>query len=391
MVAAVVTRRRPRAAGVALFLALAGCRGNEYVPPPPPEVTVAHPIVREVTTYDEFAGHTVAVAVVEIRARVQGYLQSFHFQPGTEVREGDLLFVIEPALYQARVQQYEADLARAIAQEEAAAQQLEITETMFKRNAGSRVDLVAKTQARDEAKAAVAQARANLDAAKLDLAYTHIYAPISGRIDRNYVDVGNLVGAGQPTLLASIIRYDPIYAYFDVSERDLLRYPELLGRSPDHGGGDRWERPDAYLGLVTENGFPHHGTIDYTSNRIDPSTGTIEVRAVFANPDHVLLPGLFARIRIPAERGRRVLVPDEAIGLDQGGRFVLVVGEHDIIEQRRISSGPEADGLRIIEEGLSPADRVVVNGLQRARPGTAVKPIAAVVGSAPASPADAVP
>jgi RND family efflux transporter MFP subunit len=360
---------------IAVAVLLAGCGGNRYVPPPPAEVTVAHPVERDVTTYEEFSGHTVSVAAVEIRARVQGTLQSFHFQPGSEVREGDLLFVIEPDLYEARVAQFAADLARTEAQEQAAEEQLTIAQTIFQRNAGSKTDLVQKTQARDEAKAAVAQAQANLAAAKLDLSYTHIYAPISGRIDRNYVDVGNLVGAGQPTLLASIVRDEPIYAYFDVSERDLLTYPDLLGRAG--------ARPLAYLGLVTEHGFPHEGTIDYTSNRIDPSTGTIEVRAIFANPDSTLLPGMFVRVRVPAVEGRRLLVPDDALGADQTGPFVLVVDEQNTVQHRRVHAGPLVDGLRIIESGLQLSDWVIVNGLQRARPGTMVKPIQTTIGAGP--------
>ncbi len=390
VVAPVVRRLAERAGVVALAIACAvGCGGNRYVPPPPPEVTVAHPVERDLTTYDEFSGHTVAVAVVEIRARVRGTLQSYHFQPGTEVHEGDLLFVIEPDVYDARVKQTEADVTRASAQLQAAEEQLAITQAMFQRNAGSKTDLVQKTQVRDEAKAAVDQARANLSAAKIDLAYTHIYAPISGRIDRNYVDVGNLVGAGDATLLASIVNYDPIYAYFDVSERDLLRYPELLGRS-ENSNDDQWDRPHAYLGLVTENGFPHEGTIDYTSNRVDPSTGTIEVRALFPNPEHLLLPGLFVRIRIPASYGRKILVPEDAVGTDQGGHYVLVVEDNNIVQQRRVQTGGVEEGLRIIEGGLAPTDSVIIIGLQRARAGTAVKPIEGQI-SAPTPPAPPTP
>jgi len=358
---------------VVVLSLLAACGGNRYVPPPPAEVTVAHPIERDVTIYSEFSGHTVALKAVDVRARVQGYLQSFHFQPGSDVKEGDLLFVIEPNLYEAREQQFEADLARAEAQEEAANQQLAIAESIFQKNAGSKTDLVQKTQARDEARAAVAQARANVAAAKLDLSYTHIYAPISGRIDRNYVDVGNLVGAGQPTLLASIVSYEPIYAYFDVSERDLLHYPELLGRH--EGDAAPAERPIAYLGLVTEDGFPHAGTIDYSSNRVDPSTGTIEVRAVFPNPDHRLVPGLFVRVRVPASRGHALLVPDDALAVDQSGHYVLVVDDKNVVQHQRVKTGALVDGMRVIEDGLAANVRVIVNGLQRARPGSEVKPV----------------
>jgi RND family efflux transporter MFP subunit len=356
---------------LACAVLLAACGGNQYVPPPPADVSVAHPIEREVTTYSEFSGHTVAVAAVDIRARVQGNLQSIHFSPGGEVKEGDLLFVIEPTLYQARAQQAEADQARAQAQVQAAQQQLAIAQQIFDRNAGSKTDLVEKTQARDEALAAVAQAKANRAAAELDLSYTHIYAPMSGRIDRNLVDAGNLVGNGQATLLASIVRTNPIYAYFEVSERDLLNCPELLGRD---GAADAGERARAELGLATEDGFPHQGFIDYTSNRVDPTTGTLEVRAIFDNASEVVLPGLFVRVRVPANRGKALLVPDDALGSDQSGHYLLVVDDTNVVQHRRVEVGVKTDGMRVINAGVQPSEWVVINGLQRARPGTAVKP-----------------
>jgi RND family efflux transporter MFP subunit len=347
---------------------LAGCAENQYEPPPPPDVAVARPVEREVTTYGEFTGRTVSVESVDVRARVQGILQEMSFKPGTEVAKGALLFVVEPTLYEARVQQSEADLAGAEAKARAADEQLAITEEIFARKAGSKADLVQKTQARDEARAAVARARADLAAAKLDLSYTHVYAPISGRIDRNYVDVGNLVGAGQATLLATIVREKPIFVYFDVSERDLLEHPELLDRAKQ--GGAR----EVFLALVDESGFPREGTLDYSSNRVDPSTGTIELRAVFPNDDGRIVPGLFVRVRVPYERGRSLLVPDDAVLSDQRGRYVLVVGEKDVVEQRPVATGPLEGRLRVIASGLRPDDRVVVRGLQRARPGSPVHP-----------------
>ena len=256
-----------RSVVAALGAVLMACDGNTYVPPPPPEVTVAQPQEREVTTYNEFSGHTASIEAVDIRARVQGFLKSMHFSPGTEVNKGDLLFVIEPDLYRARVEQAEADLQGAKAQAQAAEDQLAITKAIFERQAGSKTDLVQKLQARDSARARMAQARATLDAAKLDLSYTHIYAPISGRIDRNFVDIGNLVGAGEATLLASIVRHDPIYAYFDASERELLVYRDLNRRGETAAAAG--ERNRAYMGLVNEEGFPHEGMIDYSSNRVE--------------------------------------------------------------------------------------------------------------------------
>jgi len=375
--------RRTTTVAIVLACLLAGCAGNQYEAPPPPDVTVARPVERDVTTFGEFTGRTVSVESVDVRARVQGILQQMSFKPGGDVKKGDLLFVIEPTLYEARVQQVEADLAGAEAKSRAADEQLAITEEIFARKAGSKADLVQKTQARDEARAAVARARADLAAAKLDLSYTHIYAPISGRIDRNYVDVGNLVGAGEATLLATIVREKPIFVYFDVSERDFLLHPELLDGGAQAGGTPL----PVFLGLVDETGFPRTGTLDYTSNRVAASTGTIELRAVFPNSDGRIVPGLFVRVRVPYGRGRSLLVPDDAVLSDQRGRYVLVVGANDLVEQRPVEVGPLDDRLRVIASGLTRDERVVVRGLQRARPGFAVKPTLEEIPAATSSPA----
>jgi RND family efflux transporter MFP subunit len=376
-------RLRCRFAWSWVLLMIAACGHNRYAPPPPAEVTIAQPVEREITVYNEFTGHTVAIEAVDVRARVAGYLQSMHFKPGENVKKGDLLFVIEPALYKARVDQAQADLDGKDAQYSAAEAQLEITQAIFQRSAGSRTDLVQKTQARDLAKAQLAMARANLEAARLDLSYTQIYAPIDGRIDRNFVDVGNLVGSGQATLLASIVRDDPIYVYLTVSERELLQYREQQRQNPAAPGaaphdaaflGLPTEQNLVFLGLATETGYPHSGKIDYAANRVDPETGTIEARAVFANPDHVIVAGLFARVRVPFTRERAILVPDIAVQADQGGSYLLVVDDHDTVQYHRVEIGPLIEGdLRVVRSGLSGGEWIVVNGLQRARPGSVVK------------------
>jgi RND family efflux transporter MFP subunit len=365
--------RTTRLCTLALAALLAACGKNQYQPPPPPEVTVAQPIEQEVTTYSEFTGHTASIAAVDIRARVQGFLESFHFVPGTDVKQGDLLFVIEPELYEAQAQQAAADLDAAQARAQAAEAQLAITRSIYEKQAGSKTDLVQKQQARDESVAAVAQAKARLAAAKLNLSYTHIYAPITGRIDRNLVDPGNLVGSGDATLLASIVSTDPIYAYFDASERELLRYREMQRRGET--AAPEGERNKAYLGLATEDGFPHVGEVDYSDNRVDPTTGTIEIRAVFPNAERVLLPGLFARVRLPLSREKSLLVPDVAIGTDQGGRYVLVVDDKDAVQYRQVKLGSQVGEMRVVTDGVKPGEWVIVNGMQHARPGSTVKPV----------------
>ena len=372
VVAAVVVRRAFVLAG--FVLAAAACGRNQYAPPPPPEVTVDHPVERDVTIHGEFTGHTVAIATLDIRARVQGYLESMHFTPGSAVKKGDLLFVIEPELFQAQVDQARATLAAKEADSRAAQQQLEITQTIFQKSAGSRTDLVAKTQARDLAKAELENARANLAAAELNLSYTHIYAPFDGVIDRNLVDVGNLVGSGGATLLATIVQTDPIYAYFQMSETELLQYrKERESSEPSLEPVD-----EARLALANDTDFGHVGRVDYTSNRVDPDTGTIELRAVFPNADRALVPGLFARVRLPMSRQHAVLVPDAAIASDQGGQYVLVIDDQNKVQYRRVHVGPTIDpDLRVVADGVGPADRIVVNGMQRARPGIEVKPVQA--------------
>lgn len=381
--------RRVLTACAALALA-GGCdRGNRYAPPPPPEVTVSRPVEQEITTYAEFTGHTVSVEAVDIRARVQGYLQRVTFAPGSEVKKGDLLFVIEPDLYQARVDQAQADLQGKEAQAKAAEAQLDITQAIFQRSAGSRTELVQKTQARDLAKAALEMARATLEAAKLDLAYTHIYSPIDGRIDRNLVDVGNLVGGSQPTLLATIVRQDPIYAYFTASEREVLQYRQLQRENRTVAAAGQRNR--AYLALATETDFPHAGEVDYVSNRIDPDTGTIEARAVFANPDRVIVPGLYARVRVPFTREHALLVPEVAIGADQGGSFVLTVDDKNVVQYRRVTKGRAVAAELTPVAGITASDWVVVNGLQRARPGSVVTAKRVETTFPPPTPAAAAP
>ncbi len=361
-----------------LVLLLLGCsRQADYVAPPPMDVTVSKPQQQTVTEYAEFTGMVEALESVAVRARVEGYLERIAFQSGVRVKKGDLLFVIDPKPFQARLDEAGAELARRQAELKKAEATSQKKELALKANAVSELEVIHSKAEWEVAKSAVQAARAAVETADLNLSYTKIHAPISGRISRNLVDVGNLVGAGERTLLATIVNDDPIYAYFNVSERDLLSYEKHQGTSESPIRGDGTMR--VYLGLSNQQGYPFEGRIDYVDNRLDASTGTIQVRGRFANPDHRLRAGLYARIRVPVGiRENALLVPDAAIGKDQRGDYLLAVNDRDIVELRPIETGPLINDLRVIRSGISPDDRLIVSGLQRARPGLPVKPQEAV-------------
>lgn len=371
-----------------VFSCLSACgRRAEYIAPPPMEVTVNNPLRQEVTDYAEFTGTMDAVESVEIRARVEGYLESIRFQPGSRVKIGELLFVIDPRPFQAKLDEAKAELARRQAELKQAEATFRRKEAAFKANAVSELDIIQARADHDVSKAAVQAALANIETAELNLSYTRIHAPINGRISRNLVDVGNLVGATDRTLLATIVNDDPIYAYFNVSERDLLYYRKRhVGQlSPTSTDG----KTPVFLGLSDQQDYPFEGRIDYVDNRLDTSTGTIRVRGVFSNGDRRLLAGLFARLRVPVGKRENVLlVPETAIGSDQRGDFLLAVNEKNIVEYRPVTVGAQIKDLRVIESGISPEDRLIVVGLQRARPGLPVVPVEAsqpAAGSAGAS------
>lgn len=356
---------------------------NEYVEPPPPKVTVAKPLQQEIIDYLEFTGTTHAFEEVEMRARVAGFLQSMEFTPGTRVEKGDLLFVIDPSEYQAELDAAEAELGSAEATLKRAQTEFDRAQKLFKQKAGAQTDVVKWRGERDVAKAAVARAKAKVEKAGLDLSYTKVTAPIAGRVSRNLVDLGNLVGEGEPTLLTKVTRIDPMYAYFNLNERDLLKVMAMYRQETKEKGldpaKDSAARADltVSLELANEEGYPHQGIVDFAESGVDPATGTLQLRGVFPNPGPapVLLPGLFTRLRMPIDkRENALLVTERAIGSDQGGRFLLTVNSENVVEKRPIRMGRLVDGLRVIEEGLQPDNRVVVNGIQRARPGAKVDP-----------------
>ncbi|MDR3633960.1 MAG: efflux RND transporter periplasmic adaptor subunit [Isosphaeraceae bacterium] len=365
-----------RAAVWALGIAAvtAGCEpANTYVPPPPPVVTVTLPVQRAVTSYVTFTGTTKAVQSVDLRARVKGFLESINFTPAEDVEKGKLLFTIDPKPFQAKVDQAAADLANKEAQFANADSEYKRANSLHQRKVISEEEYIQKKSSRDAAKGAVDSAKATLDSAQLDLGYCRITAPISGRISRNLVDVQNLVGDGQATVLATIVQEDPIYTYFTVSEVDLLRF-----RSAVSGGtrGDfRKVKIPLEMGLADETGYPHEGRVDYADPTVDPSTGTVIARGIFDNPDKKIVPGLFVRIRTPFEEKKdSLLVPERALASDQAGRYVLVVKADDTVERRGVKPGTVEDGLVVIEEGLKADDRVIVDGLQKALPGAKVNP-----------------
>lgn len=358
-----------------MFLALCsvGCeQQNAFVAPPPPEVTVAQPLLAPVAETIEFTGTLEPRQTVEIRARVTGYLQRVAFEDGASVQEGDLLFVIEQEPFEADVESAEAALQKAEAGEQLAKANLQRALQLKKDSAIAEQEVDAANAEVATAAANVKSSQAALKKAKLDLGYTEIRAPISGRIGRHLVDVGNLINKEQ-TPLAVIENIDPIYAYFNVSEAVLLRFMALVRdkKLPDPAVTP----PAMSLALQNDTDFPHQGHLDYTDLGVDPSTGTIRRRAIFPNPDRQLLPGLF--VRLQAEIGDPVpkfLVEERAICRDQRGDYLLVVNDENVVEYRPVRLGAQTDSLRVVETGIDTNDSVVVNGLQRARPGSEVQP-----------------
>ncbi len=356
-----------------------GCRPEAAAPDiPPPPVVVATAETRDVTVWREYTGTTVGFETVEIRARVSGVLQGVEFRPSTMVRAGQRLFVIEPEPYEAARDRAAANLASAEAALRRAESDLERLEQAVRTNAVSQQEVTRARAERDQASAALAGAKAALRDAEIQLGYTSVTSPITGIIGRNLVDQGNLVGPGGDSQLARVIRIDPIYAYFDVDERT------IAGALQDLGGIDEDRRttvePPPGIELYVEGReAPFEGTVDYIDNRVDPETGTIQVRGVFPNPDRVLLPGFFVRVRIPIQDLEgAVMVPETALSTDLGGRYLLLVGDDGVVAKRYVEPGHlEKDGMRVILDGLDPAERFVSRGILKARPGLPVTPMTA--------------
>lgn len=351
----------------------AGCRqANQFVPPPPPTVTVAQPVERSVADTMEFIGTAEPTIMVDLRARVGGYLKQILFNDGDNVKKGDVLFVIDQAPYKVALDGAKAAQQKAAAALILAESQLRRMSPLVKSGVVTQEEFDVQSAQVATATADVAAAAAAVTKAEQDLGYTEIRAPVPGRIARHLVDVGNLVQA-QVTPLANIQCIDPIYAIFDVSENDLLRFMDMLRKNqladPDKNP------PVLHLALANEQGFPHEGKLDYRDLTINRDTGTAMRRAIFPNPGWQILPGMDVKIQANVgEPKPRLLVDERAIGTDQRGDYVLVVNDKNVVEYRIVQLGSRQDGMRVIDSGLHKGDWVIVNGLQRARPGATVAP-----------------
>jgi RND family efflux transporter MFP subunit len=358
------------AAATALVL-VAGCARNEAAEQkaaPLPQVTVAPAISRKVTEFDTFTGRFEALERVEIRPRVSGYISSVNFSEGSEVKKGDVLFVIDPRPYAAERDKARAQLAQARSQLTLAKSERERATKLLGQHAISQEDYDTRTAGSEQAQANLEAAQAALDTAELNLSFTRVTAPISGRISRALITSGNFVTNGQ-TELTTLVSLDPIYVSFDGDEQVYLKYSRLARE------GSRDARSPVLVGLADESGYPHQGVMVFLDNALDPATGTIRGRALLDNHDRAFTPGLFARVRLMGSgQYDAVLINDSAVGTDQTVRYVLVVGAGNKVEYRPVQLGPVIDGLRVVRSGLNAGEAIVVNGLQRVRPGAEVAP-----------------
>lgn len=371
---------RGSALALTLLFALASCKKeNAYVPPPPPEVGVAKPLRQAVTPYLEVTGNTVAYNQVDLQARIQGFLQEIDYTDGAMAKQGTTLFVIEPTPYKAQLDQAQAALASAQAKLVQSEAELTRQSTLLRQNVSAQNTYDQALAKRDSDRADVMNEQAAVTIAAINYGYTRVTAPFDGEVTNHLQSVGALVGVGAPTKLATIVQLDPIYVTFNIAEQDVLRIKAALAArgmpKPD------LTKVPVEVGLMTEDGYPHAGMMNYAAPMLDPSTGTLFARGLLPNPNFALLPGMFVRVRIPlgVEKMPSLLVPDQALGTDQGGRYLLVLGKDDTIEQRTVTTGSQVGSLRVITDGLKPDDQVIVSGLQRAIPGEKVTPKPATI------------
>ena len=367
------------AVGIALFVAqlLAACDSKPVAnaaAPAPPAVTVARPLQKTITEWDIFTGRFTAVRSVEVRARVSGFIDSVHFKDGQIVKQGDLLFVIDPRPYRLAVEQARAEVERARARLDITTADVERATPLARSQALTERELDTRRSNQREAAATVASLDAATKQAELTLEWTEVRAPQSGRISDRRVDPGNLITGGETgsTLLTVIVSIDPIHFVFDGAEADFLRYVRLAqaGIRPS----SRDEQNPVSVSLADEDDFAHHGRMDFVDNLLNPKTGTIRGRAIFENKDGLLNPGYFGRLRLFAGERPALLIPDSAIASDQARKIVFTVGDDGVVGTKVVELGPMVDGLRVVRSGLAVTDRIVIDGLQRARPGQKVTP-----------------
>ena len=359
------------------LLALSACgdSGKQASAPSGPAVTVSQPVQKEITEWDEYTGRFGAVDSVEVRARVNGYLNSVNFKPGQTVKKGELLFVIDPRPFRIAQDQAEAQLVQAKTAAALTAKDLDRAASLLQSKNVSEQFYDQRLQNKQSADAALKAAQANLDNARLNVEFTEVRAPVAGRVSREMVSPGNLVSGGGTgsTLLTTIVSLDPIYFYFDADEAEYLKYQRLAkaGKRPS----SRDVANPVELQLADEHDWPHKGKMDFVDNQFDAKTGTMRGRAIFENAEGVLSPGLFARIRLAGSgKYTAILLPDEAIGTDQVQRLISVVDADNKVTLRPVKLGPVVEGLRVIREGIAPEDWIVIKGVQRARAGTTVNP-----------------
>ncbi len=375
---------------LAIFLSLSatailisGCSAQvaaQNGPPPAPQVSVAQVISRSITEFDELTGHFEAVQRVELRPRVSGYIASINFTQGREIKKGEVLVVIDPRPYEADLKRAQAELAQARSQLELSRSERDRAIKLLASHAISREEYDTRIAGTQQAGANVDAAGAAVDTAALNLEYTRVTAPIAGIVGRAEVTAGNLVTSGQ-TLLTTLVSIDPIYVSFDGDEQAYLNYLDF-GRDAQ----SKNQQP-VFVGLEDESGYPHRGVMVFVDNEIDRATGTIRARGLLQNHDREFVPGMFARVKLPGGSPHQaVLINDSAIGTDQSTQYVLVVGSDNKAQYRPVKLGPLVDGLRVVRAGLAPGDTIVVDGLQRVRPGSVVSPERVAMGE-PAAPA----
>ncbi len=372
---------------VALATLLGACGAKQAAPQQfAPEVSVAVVPERDITEWDEYTGRLASKESVEIRPQVAGYIDEVSFAEGKEVKKGDLLFVIDPRPYRAELERLQAEVERAQTASELAQADVVRGDKLLKTRAMSQEEYEQRVSQGRASAAQVRAAKAAIEVARLNVGYTRVTSPIDGRVGRAEVTRGNLVSGGQggsATRLTTVVSLDPMYAYFDAAERDYLKYVNLARRGERPSSRD--ENNPVRMALGDSAEFLYEGHMDFVDNRIEPSTGTITGRAVFSNSDRFLTPGMFVRIRLVGSgQYKGVLINDKAVATDQDRRYVLVVGKNDMVEYRAVTLGPIVDGLRVVRSGLKAGERIVVNGLQRVRPGVQVKPKIVPMDSAPA-------